>query len=610
MAQRKTSSPFSTAPSQDVFVAGATPTTIQKSPAEFTNPVQSAIPGIQAGINLQVDSFKRDLSESTQRGFEPEVAAIKAAAFQTDVGNKIGELSEEDLRSSLIQQLGGSVDDPRITEAVGFFNKLADAEAKGKSIRGHTQTLALKEMKRMIAANPLFEDEIRGAATKALGFDPTGKDVTAALATFDKKAQAPKLTEFEKSVENLVSTGLFATREDAILAAQQSVINDQTQVNLLTKANIKALNQDEFTELSRVSSSKIMDNAILKVRQLSANPETAGQAFALARSDIEQQFNSAIASFNQISAGVVPTEVMKEELANFENIKKQALEMFDNGSMEKVLQADNKLLQQISLNKAFGIPGVVEAHTLFGDKFLDSMSWASSMANNPNFNRLQTQLDPLAGTAYDLTSLLLGMNNAHKRVQLQQGAANQQEVLESANAVSAVVTGKETSDAEKANYVNGAAKVMPVSTLLKQFDTDQHKLSVLENPQLRTQFESIYSTERESAETIITESLAAIVETQTKGFAPEIFVTEDGSLGLALDRSIVSQTSPGTIGQLREGVRRMNNIINLTNRYGGTVLKNEPNLAEEFVIGSTPTKKAEAVGAEPGETIFKEIEKL
>lgn len=600
MARReRVSSPFTTAPSQNVAVQQTVPTEIQASAAETSNPVQAALPFVQTGVNLAVDSFKRDLATGVQTEFEPEIAAIKAAAFQTDVGNRIGELSEEDLRSSLIQQLGGVADDPRITEAVGFFNKLADAEAKGKSIRGHTQTLALKEMKRMIAANPLFEGEIRKAATTALGFDPTGKDVTSALATFDKTQAAPKLTEFQKDVRNRISTGLYTTEQDAILAAQQSVKNQNVKEALLGQSLVKELSADKYVELGRAAAAGIFDEAVMLQSTLSTDPQLKNKSSQFMRNFVEQRFLRAEQEFSSLTAGVVSSDVVDRELDNFRKTKENTLTMIDNGAWDTIIKADNTLRQEVALNEAFGIPGIVEAYTLFGDRFLDGYVWASEMANKPGFKTMQTQLDPLAGGKYNLVSLILGINKAHERVETQTKASTPTEVFETAQAVNGVVTGKDTDDTEKANYVDGASKVMPRATLLKQFDTDQHKLSVIQNPKLRKQFEVLYADERVDSTEKIATSMVSINSSAPAGKKPvNLSVNEDGLISMtvspeAITREALSKTPGSVIGDLRENVKRLNNIISLHKRYSGIVLKPEPDIAEKAISNSSPQDTTE-----------------
>ena len=577
MARSRKKNMFTTAESQDVAAQRHTATEQVASAAEFTNGVQSAVPYAQAGIDLAVTSYKRQLGDTTREEFAPIRAAIKAAEAQTDQGGYLEDVSEETLTTSLIAGLGAEdAEDPRILEGRKFFKKLKDAEDRGKSVRAHTETLALKEMKKLANQHPLFEEEVRKAATQELGFDPTGKDVSNLLHTLDIKEKdkgSKTQTAFEKGVEDLVSSGM--TEEKAIAQMQIKYRNVNKQEYLLSRSLAGDLSAPEAVDLANVTTANLIDQTISVIQNLQKNPDLVGKSEGQARFDMKATALQQRAAFVRSSGGL-PEDVVESGLKRFDETIEQMDKLFESGQIKALVNLDNETRAALAKSEVYGIPGILAFNQAFPGKAFEALSYAQTILSSANYKKGVEHLDPSQAAFNDLNKILIGIEGAYKRSEDGVKAGTQEEVVANIHANNAVTLSPEIDDGEKAVTLKGMAETTPIPALLKQYDSQKHLQQVINNPKLQKMFINIYANERNSASTALANTYADI------GKAGILKVNEDGKFVITSEgKDRFADHSQEAV--LRKSVERMNNIINLTRRYQGSILVDETGIAEKML---------------------------
>ncbi len=581
---------FSTRGSRTINVSKVVPENIQPSLQETEVISKDLVRGVGTLIEQNRESYVRGLQRDVETSFDPEKAAINAAKFSSFQGELLDDVDDATLNASLLERLG--VDDtnhPAVVEARQFFRRLGNAQTMGKPLARHTQVLAQSEMKKLIAANPLFEEEIRQTAKKSLGFDPTGSDVKEAFDIFnaqEAERRKPKTkTPFEKDRDNYLSTGRF-TEEQASEAAWENLRIQNTKARLEDRILRGNAQGDTFNEYGNIILSEKMGEAMILTSQFR---ESGQGSDAEARAQLSNLLLSGRQRL-QLSTRGADSASVDSMLARYDKASEQVLANWDNNAQRNLLSLDNEYLKNLAVNDISNMPGVLQAQALFQDGFADVMLKLSSTEGNPNAERFLLRMDPQVRGMANLINNVDSLNNALDMVKNGKTPQSLQEKNEYSFVLASIFTGEHTKDDDLALVASNASNSFGLSETLRMVDNSVVKAKALKNPKFAKQIQSMYTVERTTATQQASLALGALEQfDRTKGNKVTLGMDDKGTIiiqgNLPRARSGAERLSPiiqeGL--KLQEAVARMNNIKSLTKTYSGQILQLEPNVGNNLI---------------------------
>ncbi len=587
---------FQTSGGKGVPVSGVQAESVQRSPAEFQTGIKEASGFVNNLIELNEESFVTGLQQDVKASFDPEVAAIRTAGFESRSGRNLSDIDDNVLNASLIQQLGvDDVNHPTLVEARRFFKKLGDAQTQKLPLVRHAKTLAQAELKKLVSQNPLFESEIRQAAIDALGFDPTGSDIKQAFDLLNRSeaAKTKSQTPFEKSRDNFLSTGRF-NQEQAEDAAFEEIRLDQE--DLRDTSDIRRGNAAgrTFLRLGNNATAKILSQAMLLTADFQkGDPKSEGEGRVLLQNLFDTEELRLLSSTRGADA-----DSIDQMMNSFRKTRDDALTSWDDGSFTSVFNIDSNFMKSVATTNVSQIPGVLEGQALFKDKFTDVWLKLAASSGNENERRILLAMDPSVRGLGNLANLLPNVQKALNSVDKGIPPETPEERATQAFTIASIFSGTNTTDPELARIASNASSSFGLPETIKLMDAQAVKATAIKNPKFAKQIQNMYTVERTSA--LQQANIALIgLETfpRTEGSKVTLGVDPKGRIVIQGDvpklRSNLEGFSPifREMTRLQESVRRLNNISSITRTYSGQVLPLEPNISRNLVDEATVSVK-------------------
>jgi hypothetical protein len=562
---------FNTSGSKNIAVGTVQQESIMKSGAEIGDSGRAFVQGAGTAVKMVREKHDRDLRKSTQSGLAPEKTAIQLAGYASHMNIDLDNVKDNELDAALALKLGAEADDPRIQEARVFFRKLGTAQATGKPLAQHARFLAQTEVTRLVKENPLFEDEIRAAAKEGLGFDPTGSDMKEAfnLMSARESAQASKKpTSFETSVKNYMSMNLSKDVSEG-LAFQDEMFAVEEQNFQRKKWAGTATDGEYRTQGMKVSSDLAADGLFMLEEfkaggpQSSGNLEAAFSKMALGRRSI---LTAKLAGAGEAT--------IKHVLSEFDKSTELVKSTLQDDSFTTLLTKDNALISATVKNNVSQMTSFMTMKEQFGNRTLDYITMAADAKGNENLERIMTAISPefrgmQALTTVDamnqtLSELAGGVRPANET------GAQKHELLTAQALVGTNVEDKGLVEA----LVQGNTTLGSHRTL-RLLDHPTAVRNVVNNPAYANKVQNLYIAERNAAQQQAITAMTDLDSQPGKGLKGyKIVVNDDGRIEINKPfplftgmSSVDTQTQ-----QLKESIRRLNNINNLTGRYQGLLI--------------------------------------
>jgi hypothetical protein len=187
--------------------------------------LDTALPSLQNLASVNNQANKRALQEEARSTMDPLKQAADIQAFQLRQGYSLADSDPTKIEAAVAQITGTDMESDQakaILDELSYLRTARDAKI------GRKEAISLRAeatMKRLISANPLFEDTIRAGVQKALGFDPTGATMAANL---DALAAADRPPAPDPFIENMRKLGF--TEHQSELLRPQLVQNELTKI--------------------------------------------------------------------------------------------------------------------------------------------------------------------------------------------------------------------------------------------------------------------------------------------------------------------------------------------------------------------------------------------